>query len=132
MRNGRVNGLLATSRAFGDFKYKRKDKSKYQRTGNGEDLVSAKPEIRVHEIDYTQDEFLIIACDGLFDCLSNQEVVSFTHEKLSESPIAEQDTTVVVRELVKYADKKSNQVLKASDNISAILVPLTRGISAKE
>ena len=83
----------------------------------------------MHKIDYTQDEFLVVACDGLFDAMTNQEVVEFVHDRLSKQPIAEQETSSVVKELVKFAEKKSIKDLKSSDNISAILIPLTRGIS---
>ena len=48
------------------------------------------PEIRQIEIDYLQDEFVLLACDGLFDVFSSQQVVDFVREKLSDMPIMEQ------------------------------------------
>jgi len=31
------------------------------------DLISSIPEIRVHEIDYVHDEFMVLSCDGLYE-----------------------------------------------------------------
>lgn len=50
--NGRVNNVLAVTRAFGDFSLK--------------PSVSADPFIRCIDL-ADDDEFLIVACDGLWD-----------------------------------------------------------------
>lgn len=55
---GRVNGNLALSRAIGDFEFKKSaDLSPEQQ------IVTAFPDVISHEIS-TDDEFLVIACDG--------------------------------------------------------------------
>jgi protein phosphatase 2C family protein 2/3 len=62
----RVNGSLNLSRSFGDFEYKsRSDKSLY------EQMVTCDPEIT--KLDRTaNDDFLVLACDGIWDCLTNE------------------------------------------------------------
>lgn len=54
------------------------------REGNGlwdEQQVISQPE--VHSIELTEaDTFLIMACDGVWDVLSDQEAVSFVHRRL--------------------------------------------------
>ena len=45
MRDGRVAGKVGTSRAFGDFKYKSNGNNYTGVKGNGEDIISAKPEV---------------------------------------------------------------------------------------
>lgn len=72
----RVNGSLAVSRALGDYDYKSS-----KELGQCEQLVSPEPEIFVHDRD-AQDEFLVLACDGIWDVMSNQEVCSFVHNRL--------------------------------------------------
>ena len=48
------------SRALGDFEYKGSSA-----LGPEQQMVTADPEITCHEID-EEDEFLVLACDGLF------------------------------------------------------------------
>lgn len=72
----RVNGSLAVSRALGDYDYKSS-----KELGQCEQLVSPEPEIFVHERD-PQDQFLVLACDGIWDVMNNQEVCSFIHNRL--------------------------------------------------
>jgi protein phosphatase 2C family protein 2/3 len=62
----RVDGNLALSRAFGDFGYKdRKQKPA------SEQAVTANPDI-IEVTRGTNDRFIICACDGIWDCLSNE------------------------------------------------------------
>ena len=65
----RVNGDLAVSRALGDFVYKRCESVEAK-----EQAVTAFPEIIVEERD-KDDEFIVLACDGIWDVMSSQEVV---------------------------------------------------------
>ena len=74
----RVNGSLAVSRALGDFDYKRNDSIK-----SIEQLVSPEPEVTVLERDLANDQFLLLACDGIFDVMSNEEVVSYVNHQLT-------------------------------------------------
>eukprot|EP00667_Euglena_gracilis_P011400 EG_transcript_11637 len=72
---GRVNGNLALSRAIGDFDFK-------QNKGlpPAQQAITAKPDVVVHEIQ-PQDEFLILACDGVWDVMSNEQVVSVVQKE---------------------------------------------------
>jgi protein phosphatase 1L len=64
---GRVMGMLAVSRALGDMHFKKNDHFPIP-------LVTASPEL-VSEFLAPEDEFLILACDGLWDVISNQDAV---------------------------------------------------------
>lgn len=65
----RVNGDLAVSRALGDFVYKRCDS-----VGPEAQAVTAFPEIIV-ETREDKDEFVVLACDGIWDVMNSQAVV---------------------------------------------------------
>ena len=70
---------LATSRAFGDFDYK----------GNTdlppeEQAVVSVPDFEVHVRDEDTDLFLVLACDGIWDVMSNQEVADFIYSRVNE------------------------------------------------
>uniref|UniRef100_A0A665ULF7 protein-serine/threonine phosphatase n=1 Tax=Echeneis naucrates TaxID=173247 RepID=A0A665ULF7_ECHNA len=72
----RVNGSLAVSRALGDFDFKEVDWRPQT-----EQLVSPEPE--VYHLERTpEDEFLILACDGVWDAIGNEELCAFVRSRL--------------------------------------------------
>lgn len=85
-RNGRILGQLEPSRSFGDAFYKwtrdTQDKIKRQFFGRTPHpllktppYVTAEPIITTTKVDPSQGDFLVIATDGLWEMLSNEEVV---------------------------------------------------------
>eukprot|EP00745_Piridium_sociabile_P040744 TRINITY_DN7906_c0_g1_i2.p2 TRINITY_DN7906_c0_g1~~TRINITY_DN7906_c0_g1_i2.p2 ORF type:complete len:225 (+),score=27.87 TRINITY_DN7906_c0_g1_i2:944-1618(+) len=73
---GRVDGNLNLSRALGDLYYKRDNHLTPE-----EQRITANPEIQVMELT-DEDEFAILACDGIWDCLSSQDCVDYVRLKL--------------------------------------------------
>ena len=73
----RVNGSLAVSRAFGDFEYKN-----VQGKGPCEQLVSAEPEI-LTEKRSGKDEFIVLASDGIWDVMSNEDIAAFVGNRMT-------------------------------------------------
>ena len=73
----RVNGSLAVSRALGDYEYKQ-----VENRGPCEQLVSPEPEIYVCEREVDKDEFVVLACDGIWDVMSNEELKDYIHDRL--------------------------------------------------
>ena len=71
--NNRVLGYLAVARALGD--------SAFKANPGQPALVSTHPEVTQMRLD-EGDEFMVVACDGLFDVMSNQEVVDFARPML--------------------------------------------------
>jgi len=74
--DGRVNGSLNLSRALGDLEYKQTKELPPE-----EQMVTASPDIVTEKLQ-RDDEFIILACDGIWDVLSNQEAVDFVRERL--------------------------------------------------
>jgi len=127
----KVCGTLATSRSFGDFNFKRPSNSDFFKPpakGDGRDIVAVIPEIRETQINYLEDEFIVVACDGLFDVFTSQQCVDYIRDKLAENQIMEQDPQKVAKELVFEAINNATTRKKHSDNVSVIIVCLTRGI----
>ncbi|KAI8978684.1 phosphatase 2C-like domain-containing protein [Trametes punicea] len=75
---GRVNGNLALARALGDFDYK-----KNASLGPEAQIITSDPEVIEHTIS-EEDEFVIIACDGIWDCLSSQQAVNVVRLLISQ------------------------------------------------
>lgn len=95
MLDSRVGGVLAVTRAFGDHSLKKSG-------------VSAIP----HVLKYTLkpfDKFMIIASDGVWDELSDQDAVNYCKEDVS--------TKAIAQAIVKAALDKGSK-----DNVSVIVV----------
>ncbi|KAH0484384.1 MAG: hypothetical protein KVP17_004759 [Porospora cf. gigantea B] len=75
---GRVDGNLNLSRSLGDLFYK-KDAAIPAR----EQRISAYPDVTVTPLQ-KDDDFVILACDGIWDCQSNQDAVNFVRSRLTE------------------------------------------------
>lgn len=74
VEENRVKGMLNLSRALGDLEYKLDPDLAVE-----EQMITCVPDIKTEKID-KNTEFLIIACDGIWDCLTNQEAVDFVKE----------------------------------------------------
>jgi protein phosphatase 1G len=73
---GRVKGNLNLSRSLGDLEYKQNKK-----LAPADQMITAYPEIMVENL--TPDvAFMVVACDGIWDCLSNQEICDFISTRL--------------------------------------------------
>jgi serine/threonine protein phosphatase PrpC len=62
----RVNGNLNLSRAIGDLKYKSNKELPPEAQ-----IITAHPDVRVFELS-SEDQFFLLACDGVWDVLSNE------------------------------------------------------------
>lgn len=76
---GRVNGNLALSRGIGDFEFKDSKNLPAE-----EQAVTALPDILEHNLNKLNDEFIILACDGIWDCLTSQQSVDFVRRYIKE------------------------------------------------
>ena len=108
--NNRVNGDLAVSRAFGDFSYKQ---------NNGlspiAQEVSCEPDVRVIARS-EEDNYLIFACDGVWDVYPNPKELVHDLNDLLESY---QNVEDAVCRLIDICLEKGSK-----DNISLMIVPL--------
>ncbi len=76
-----MNGSLNLSRALGDMDFKQsKD------LPAAEQMITAMPDVRTLQL-HPGDEFLILACDGIWEMLTNQEVTVFYFRASRKSPV---------------------------------------------
>ena len=80
IEEGRVNGVLSLTRSLGDLDFKLDPNLR-----SDQQAVIAVPEIKVEKRD-SLIEFMIIACDGIWDCMTSDGTVSFVNEKMKEKP----------------------------------------------
>jgi protein phosphatase PTC2/3 len=107
---------LAVSRAFGDFDYKGNDQF-----GPEGQAVCCIPDVVVHQRD-KKDNFLVLACDGVWDVMSNEDVKDFVLEQVK----IKKDTGVADAILPDVGDALLEACLLrgSRDNMSAIIVSL--------
>lgn len=77
--DGRVNGGLNLSRAIGDHAYKQK-----KELSDREQMITALPDVRTLTLKPGEDEFMVLACDGIWNFMSSQQVVDFVRPKIQE------------------------------------------------
>ena len=75
--NGRVNGILSLSRALGDYSLKQAEIAPELQA------VTALPDVLAIQL-VIEDEFVIQACDGIWDCVTNAQAVALVRNELNE------------------------------------------------
>ncbi|PUZ70315.1 hypothetical protein GQ55_2G218400 [Panicum hallii var. hallii] len=98
--NGRLQGRIEVSRAFGDRQFKKVG-------------LIATPD--VHSFELTKkDHFIILGCDGLWGVFGPSDAVEFVQNQLKETSSA----SLAVRRLVKEAVRER----RCKDNCTAVLI----------
>ncbi|XP_043653420.1 protein phosphatase 1A [Drosophila teissieri] len=105
----RVNGILAVSRALGDYDFKN-DISK----SPVDQMVSPEPDITVCNRS-DQDEFIVIACDGIWDVMTSSEVCEFISSRL----LVTYDLPTIVNSILDICLHKGSR-----DNMTLLLLLL--------
>ncbi|KAI9346439.1 phosphatase 2C-like domain-containing protein [Zopfochytrium polystomum] len=77
---GRVNGNLALSRAVGDFEFKQNSALAPE-----DQIVTVNPDIEEMTLNDDEDEFIVLACDGIWDCMSNEEVAFYVRSEIAKN-----------------------------------------------
>lgn len=103
---GRIMGKLAVSRALGD--------SEYKMPRTKANFVSNEPYSASLELNETH-EFIVLACDGLWDKMTHQEVIDYVHEHLALGQNSQQISELLAQHAL---DKGSR------DNVTVIIVLL--------
>lgn len=128
--NKRVMGELAITRAFGDKSFKMGVKAMLGEEaeelagGSADDeakdltapLVSAEPEIASMILSHN-DEFLLLACDGLFDVFRSQDAIALARQEL----IAHRGEPA---EVARILSDQAIRVRRSRDNVSILIIVL--------
>ncbi|KAL7532432.1 hypothetical protein ACHAXR_005433 [Thalassiosira sp. AJA248-18] len=137
VRNGRVDGDLAVSRSFGDFGYKNCSFSErgddgsislFRQSSEGsssssstmvsdakDHRVTVHPDILVHTRESTRDEFIVLACDGIWDRLTNHDCANLVRTLVHDD--GETDVGLICEEIIDTALE-----LDSRDNMTCCVV----------
>ncbi|KAH1203796.1 putative protein phosphatase 2C 60 [Glycine max] len=109
---GRVNGSLSLARAIGDMEFKQNRFLSAEKQ-----MVTANPDINTVEL-CDEDEFIVLACDGIWDCLSSQQLVDFVRQQL----LLETKLSAVCERVLDQCLAPTITVGDGCDNMTMILV----------
>jgi serine/threonine protein phosphatase PrpC len=123
---GRVDGELAVSRALGDFEFKDYGQQRRLTSSSSSSIddkrkvaqglkVSPFPEVTVHYRS-DADQMLVLACDGIWDVMSDQECHKLIQTLCREG---ESDMGLIAEEVLDTCLKKGSR-----DNMTIIVVQL--------
>lgn len=122
--NSRVNEILALSRAFGDYKFKLPwlqlaapgrnnsflEKNRKHTKDNLVPLppelfqVTVEPDIMIYDLQQLNlPEFMVLACDGIWDCFTNDDLLQMIREKLASGWSFQHITEYVLNECIRMA-----------------------------
>ncbi|CAK4697109.1 hypothetical protein AeNC1_000014 [Aphanomyces euteiches] len=118
--NNRINGVLGITRTFGDLEFKGRELKATQQAAAvySQECVGtvlhALPDVVIVDI-HPMDEFLLLACDGVWEVMSNDAAVEFVSERLA-----------VHGNIHVAADELAHEALRlmSSDNVTVLLVHL--------
>jgi len=121
----RVNGNLNLSRSIGDLNYK-----KNLRLQPHEQMVCSTPDVHTFKRE-GDDEFIIIACDGIWDVLGSQDAVDFVHERLPQRMKSGRPLSGIMEEMLDHCLSPDLSATKGigGDNMTAMLVVFTNSLS---
>mmetsp|Transcript_1046 Transcript_1046/g.1359 ORF Transcript_1046/g.1359 Transcript_1046/m.1359 type:complete len:462 (-) Transcript_1046:297-1682(-) len=113
---GRVNGNLNLSRSIGDLKYKQN-----KALPPKDQIITAEPDITRTEL-HPNDEFLLIGCDGIWDCKTNEEAVEFVKERLGQGMQISKICEELMDDCLADDPRKSTGI--GGDNMTCVIVQL--------
>ena len=110
----RINGMLNLTRAIGDLKFK----SNYNLKRHEQSVISL-PEITI--IDNIDDiDFIIMGCDGVWDCVKRQLVCDFVDREIRENP--NKNLSEILKVIFDKCVSPVWGVILGTDNMSCIII----------
>ena len=114
---GRVNNYLNLSRAVGDLKYKQDYLLPPE-----QQIITAEPDISITDLN-KDAQFVVLACDGIWDVKTNQEVVDFMINKMRYAdPLSKAVEALLDECVAKVSPTGAGGI--GGDNMTCILVLL--------
>eukprot|EP00301_Raphidiophrys_heterophryoidea_P024663 c8080_g1_i3.p1 GENE.c8080_g1_i3~~c8080_g1_i3.p1 ORF type:complete len:411 (+),score=92.98 c8080_g1_i3:46-1233(+) len=108
----RLDGAISLSRAFGDFEYKQNPDFEPK-----DQKMSVFPD--VYNWTASRGDVLVLACDGVFDVMTNQELATLVTNLMSET----KDMGDVCKQVLEDCLEKGSR-----DNMTVVLVQLSDGV----
>lgn len=106
------------SRSIGDLKYKIDKK-----IGPEAQIITAEPDVTRHTLS-PDDEFIVMACDGVWDCMTSQEVVDYVRDSLKRGMKHSTICNEIFDKCIAVDPKTTAGI--GGDNMSCIIIELKK------
>ena len=120
----RINGMLNLTRAIGDLRFKTNNSLKRH-----EQSVISLPEITKIE-DTEGIDFIILGCDGVWDCVKRQLVCDFVDSQIREDP--KKNLSDILKVIFDRCVSPVWGVVLGTDNMSCIILQFLHNGNKKE
>lgn len=148
--NSRVNEILALSRAFGDFKFKLPWLQLAAPGNNNSFLeqnrklvknnlvalppelfqVTVEPELMIYDLQaLSLPEFVILACDGIWDCYTNNQLIGIIRKKLRDRWSLQHVTEYILNDCISMASSATGI---GFDNMTLLIIAIHPGSTIEE
>jgi protein phosphatase 1G len=115
----RVNGNLNLSRALGDLQYKMQ-----KELGQEAQLITCWPDVAMVKRG-ADEEFVVLACDGVWDVKSSQEVVDFIRCRLDSCQEVSAISEALLDACISPDPRQTNGL--GCDNMTCVIIDLMPG-----
>ena len=123
VKSKRVDGDLAVSRGLGDFSYKSHESKTVE-----QQKVIPDPEFVIYPRDQSRDEFIVLACDGIWDVASNEQCADFVQEMMNEG---ESDLGLICEEGLDICLSKNSRDNMTMSLITLKAAKMSKGMNAR-
>ena len=118
INEGRVNGMLNLSRSIGDFQFKLRKDLKQEEQG-----VTCNPDI-LYGKKSDSDDFVVIACDGVWECISNEGISDFIYDKFRNDRNV--DLGKIIADVFDRGISKNGYEENGCDNMTCIIIKFNK------
>eukprot|EP00210_Caulerpa_lentillifera_P009017 g8606.t1 len=115
----RVNGNLNLSRAIGDLRYKSN-----MQLNPKDQIITAEPDIMKVMIT-KEDKFFVLACDGVWDVMDNQQVIDFVLKGFEKGQLLSDIASALLDNCLAMDPKTTRGV--GCDNMTCLIVAFNHG-----
>lgn len=148
--NSRVNEILALSRAFGDYKFKLPWLQLAAPGNNNSFLeqnrklvknnlvalppelfqVTVEPELLIYDLQaLSLPEFVILACDGIWDCYTNNQLIGIIRKKLRDRWSLQHVAEYILNDCISMASSATGI---GFDNMTLLIIAVHPGSTIEE
>ena len=69
-----------------------------------------------------EDQFIVVACDGIWDCMSNDDCINYITENTNQTLLTETNCHIPIEDMFESIIAPNTAEAAGTDNMTAILI----------